>query len=961
MSACPSADALRAVLSATPPADLDTLETHLKGCPGCRDALDRLSDDSDLRDWRDPPRTPPPAGTPFPFLGPAARPGDLGTLGPYRVEAVIGRGGMGVVFRGHDPALGRDVAVKVLPPAVDHPAARERFVREAKSAAGVRHDHVVTVYAVADPSDGPPYFTMELLAGPTLADRAKAGPLPPREAAELVAQAADGLAAAHAAGLVHRDIKPANVLLDPLTGRAKVADFGLARDTALGSDLTQDGVVVGTPCYLSPEQAAGGRVDARADVYGLGATLYEALTGGPPFRGTPLAVLRQVKDDPPTPPRRLNAAVPRDLETVCLTAMAKDAGGRYATAADLRDDLRRWLEGRPIVARRPGPVRRVALWGRRNPLAVGLMAVFLVGFVASVWGWWRAGVKADEAAANAETAREREADAVAARARADEKAKLAEDRAVLALGTINTLVTKAQQLAGNTPGTLALRQQLAEAALADLKTLTAGPETVAGADRTTRAALLKLADVLTSLGRTTDAVAPFERAAALGREAAKLDPADPGPLRDAAAALSQLAFIRRRTGDPKAAAPLLADAAGLLDQARQIAPDDAAAARQLAVVLNSRGDTAWALTGSAGRAAPDYRAALALLEPLAAADPGQVTYQSDLRLTHGRLAVASASRLDFPEAAGHLDAAEAAAARALALDPNNPVVRRDWHQALLDRATGRNAAGDHPAAEAAARDVLKHLGPLLTADPDDAHARRQLAVGHSVLGVAVAGQGRYDDALQELARSLALREEVLKKSANSAVTSSDIPDLVLLLKHYAERAGRYDEAARWCGHGLAYYRGRPAGGDPLAAGVVAILARGQEAYPLVPAAVADPAVIAAQKPGLRQVLLSLRAEALARAGRCAEATAAADEVRRLYPLDYDTLVVRACVYSTCGPKAADPATREKWLGIAAADLAAVAKQQPSWFQSLANYPELLPARRHPDFAKCVEVVRAAGR
>src|SRR5581483_6581584 len=220
------------------------------------------------------------------------------------------------------------------------------------AAAALDHPHVVPVHAVANPADGPPYLVMPYVAGPTLRQRIAAEKrLAPREAARLVAEVADGLAAAHALGQVHRDVKPANVLLDEATGRARLTDFGLVRLAERGG-TTLEGVLAGTPEYMSPEQVgAPDRLDARSDVYALGVTLYEALTGEVPFRGAAHMVLQQVLHDDPPSPRRLNDAVPRDLETVCLKALAKEPARRYAGAADFRDDLRRFLGGQPVRAR----------------------------------------------------------------------------------------------------------------------------------------------------------------------------------------------------------------------------------------------------------------------------------------------------------------------------------------------------------------------------------------------------------------------------------------------------------------------------------------------------------------------------------------------------------------------------------------------------------------------------------
>jgi hypothetical protein len=426
MTSCPSPENLERLLAEALPADLvAAVNSHLRDCTRCQTLLDDLSDSARLKGWSVYAHAPAPlvdeglawqrllrkletdqencgesttlgGDSSLPVLGPAAEAGDLGTLGAYRVQAKLGHGGMGIVFRGYDPALERTVALKVLRPDRADPKARQRLVREAQLAASFRHDNVVHVYAVVDPPDGLPYLVMEYLSGPSLArslhtdDR-----LDPWVAAAIMAQVADGLEALHRAGLIHRDVKPGNIILDPATGRAKLTDFGLARRGTLAGSLTQEGILAGTPAYMSPEQARGDEsLDARSDLYSLGATLYECLTGEAVFRGTPLMILQQVLHDGPRPPRRLNEAIPRDLETVCLKALAKEPGRRYATARAFAQDLRCVLRGEPIEARQAGALERLCLWGRRKPVVAGLLAALLLTLGAGIGGvisqWRRA-------------------------------------------------------------------------------------------------------------------------------------------------------------------------------------------------------------------------------------------------------------------------------------------------------------------------------------------------------------------------------------------------------------------------------------------------------------------------------------------------------------------------------------------------------------------------------------------
>lgn len=301
-------------------------------------------------------------------------------LKDYELQELIGEGATGCLYRALDLSLGRSVAVKVLKPQFARGSATwQRFVREARSAAALRSDHVVTVFVV-DEGDAltPPFLVMEFVAGGSLAKRVRSVPL--RTGVEWVVQTARGLTAAHAADVVHRDIKPSNLLFDEVAGRVKLADFGLARWEDASEQLTAAGMLAGTPSYMSPEQITDpSSADALSDLYSLGVVLYEVLTHELPFRGTTRRVLEQVLHDEPTAPRLLNDGVSRDLETVCLKAMSKDRSFRYGSAAEFADDLQRWLDGLPVVARPIGPLRRGWRWLRRNPKAAG--AGFIVSLV----------------------------------------------------------------------------------------------------------------------------------------------------------------------------------------------------------------------------------------------------------------------------------------------------------------------------------------------------------------------------------------------------------------------------------------------------------------------------------------------------------------------------------------------------------------------------------------------------
>jgi serine/threonine protein kinase len=278
------------------------------------------------------------------ILEPAEKPDQLGKLDQYEILQVVGKGGMGVVLKAFDPKLHRLVAVKLMAPHLAaHAAARKRFEREARAIAAVKNENVVAIHGVE--VDGPnPYLVMEFIGGVSLQERLeKRGPLELKEILRIGMQAARGLAAAHAQGLVHRDVKPANVLLENGVERVKLTDFGLARAVD-DANLTQSGVLAGTPNYMSPEQAAGSSVDARSDLFSLGSVLYFLCTGHPPFRAdSPFAVVRRVCDDPVRSIREVNADLPSWLDSIIAKLLAKKPEDRFQTATEVADLLGQYL------------------------------------------------------------------------------------------------------------------------------------------------------------------------------------------------------------------------------------------------------------------------------------------------------------------------------------------------------------------------------------------------------------------------------------------------------------------------------------------------------------------------------------------------------------------------------------------------------------------------------------------
>jgi WD40 repeat protein len=382
----------------------------------------------------------PPTGAELPPPPPAAapRPSPPG----YEVLEELGRGGMGVVYQARQVPLNRVVALKMVL-AGEHAGPEDlvRFLAEAEAVASLQHPHIVQIFELGRHA-GLPFFALEYVEGGSLHHKLRGAPLPPREAAQLVETLARAMHAAHERGIIHRDLKPANVLLDK-EGRPKITDFGLAKRVEGGAGLTQSGAILGTPSYMAPEQAAGkGKaVGPAADVYALGATLYELLTGRPPFKaGTALDTVLQVLSEEPVPPRRLQPTTPRDLETICLKCLQKAPSRRYASAAALAEDLRRFLAGEPIRARPVGPWGQVVKWARRRPAVATLLAVVAVAAVGLLAGGLLYNRRLQAALADSQQARTE-----------------AEDRLVQSLFE----QARAERLAGNRWRSLELLRQVA--------------------------------------------------------------------------------------------------------------------------------------------------------------------------------------------------------------------------------------------------------------------------------------------------------------------------------------------------------------------------------------------------------------------------------------------------------------------------------------------------------------------
>ncbi len=701
---------------------------------------------------------------------PVERPRDLdpGTpiryFGDYEVEAILGRGGMGVVYRARQVSLNRPVALKMIKAGMlaDETELR-RFQNEAEAVALLDHPGVVPVYEVGD-HDGQRYFSMRLVEGGNLSSRLSVLKKDPRAAAALLAETAEAVHHAHMRGILHRDLKPANILVDA-EGHPHVTDFGLAKRVEGDAEMTQSGAILGTPAYMSPEQAHGrrGSITTATDVYGLGAILYATLTGRAPFGGeSVIETLDAVRTRLPEPPSKFNDGTPRDLETICLKCLDKDPRRRYASAQAMADDLRNWLGSRPISARRVGPAERAWLWCKRKPAVAALAASTLIALVGGT-----AGVIAVQARAYR--------DLKSANERLDEqrlRAEANEGLAIEAVKRFGAVVTNEPELK-NAPGLAPLRQRLLKEPRAFFRELRgrlqAGGDTRPETLHRLVDADFDLGDLTNEIGDKQDALASYREALAICRKLVEAEPSSIKYRIDLAQSHHNIGMFLAATGKTAEALSEDEDAAALW---RELLRDDPSASalfrRHLASTLNNIGSLR-RITGKPAEALKAHREARTIRQELADADPGNARLRADLAQSLHNLGLVLGNTGKPAEALkDHQDAL----AIQKALAESNPSVvqyRRELAMSTYSLGSLLRELGKPAEALKAHKDALAIRKGVAEAEPSAIESQNDLATSYHTVGVLLKQSGQRAEALKSYQAALTIQEALAE--ANPTVTT----------------------------------------------------------------------------------------------------------------------------------------------------------------------------------------------
>jgi eukaryotic-like serine/threonine-protein kinase len=559
-------------------------------------------------------------------------------FGDYEVQEELGRGGMGVVYKARQVSLNRPVALKMIKTGILADLAELlRFQNEAEAVALLDHPGIVPVYEVGE-HDGQRYFSMKLIEGGNLAELLASFKDNPKAAATVLVEAAEAVHHAHMRGILHRDLKPANILIDA-EGRPHVTDFGLAKRVEGDTELTASGAIMGTPAYMSPEQANGrrGSITTATDVYGLGAIFYTLLTGQAPFGGDGvIATLDAVRTRPPESPGKLGVHVPSDLETICLKCLEKDPRRRYASAHELAADLNNWLDSRPITARRVGALERAWLWCKRKPAVAALAATVVLAVAGGTFG-----IIAVQSTANRLMAKKNE-DLRSSNTKLDQqrlRAAVRESQAIDAVKKFRDAVANEPTLKNNAL-LHDLRKRLLNEPLAFFKALR---DQLQKDQDTSPESLTRLASAAHDLGLLSseigdqeDALRAFEESLAIRERLVRENSLDVEMRRDLARSFGTVGTLQAKIGRPELSLISLKKAIGICAELVRDHPSDPQFQFDLAKGRTNTGILLFQI-GQPIEALISYEAALKIQDRLARENPSNASYQLDLAWTFNNI------------------------------------------------------------------------------------------------------------------------------------------------------------------------------------------------------------------------------------------------------------------------------------------------------------------------------------